>query len=159
MADGTPATGRDGPAPELVAALGAALLEASWQEGLIVCDPQWRLVYATPAAEALLGLEPGLAGRTLWRAQPALAGGLTELRFQSAMAAREAVDAVAAVKDVTGGGPDYAFEAIGSERAIQEAWRATRAGGTVVVEGTPETVAATSQSHTGRFLAPVLARG
>ena len=32
-------------------------------------------------------------------------------------------------------------------------------GGTVVVEGTPETVAATSQSHTGRFLAPVLTRG
>ena len=49
--------------------------------------------------------------------------------------AGEGVDAVAAVKDVTGGGPDYAFEAIGSERAIQEAWRATRAGGTVVVVG------------------------
>ena len=47
----------------------------------------------------------------------------------------EAVDAVAAVKDITGGGPDYAFEAIGSERAIQEAWKATRAGGTVVVVG------------------------
>lgn len=49
--------------------------------------------------------------------------------------AGDGVDAVAAVKDVTGGGPDYAFEAIGSERAIQEAWRATRAGGTVVVVG------------------------
>jgi S-(hydroxymethyl)glutathione dehydrogenase / alcohol dehydrogenase len=44
-------------------------------------------------------------------------------------------DAVAAVRDLTGGGPDYAFEAIGSERAIQEAWQATRPGGTVVVVG------------------------
>ena len=49
--------------------------------------------------------------------------------------AGDGVDAVAAVKDVTGGGPDYAFEAIGSERAIQEAWKATRIGGTVVVVG------------------------
>ncbi|HET9076942.1 MAG TPA: excinuclease ABC subunit UvrA, partial [Acidimicrobiales bacterium] len=29
-------------------------------------------------------------------------------------------------------------------------------GGRVVVEGTPETVAKTSDSHTGRFLAPLL---
>jgi len=32
-------------------------------------------------------------------------------------------------------------------------------GGTVVVEGTPEAVAKTPESYTGRFLAPVLARG
>jgi Zn-dependent alcohol dehydrogenase len=44
-------------------------------------------------------------------------------------------DTVEAVRDLTGGGPDYAFEAIGSERAIQEAWLAARAGGTVVVVG------------------------
>jgi Zn-dependent alcohol dehydrogenase len=58
-----------------------------------------------------------------------------ELGATDVVQAGEGVDAVAAVKDVTGGGPDYAFEAIGSERAIQEAWRATRAGGTVVVVG------------------------
>jgi S-(hydroxymethyl)glutathione dehydrogenase / alcohol dehydrogenase len=46
-----------------------------------------------------------------------------------------ATNAVSAVKDLTGGGPDYAFEAIGSEVAIQQAWAATRAGGTVVVVG------------------------
>jgi S-(hydroxymethyl)glutathione dehydrogenase / alcohol dehydrogenase len=46
-----------------------------------------------------------------------------------------AMDAVSVVKDLTGGGPDYAFEAIGSEAAIQQAWEATRAGGTVVVVG------------------------
>jgi len=32
-------------------------------------------------------------------------------------------------------------------------------GGTVVVEGTPEEVAATPESHTGRFLAPLLDQG
>jgi S-(hydroxymethyl)glutathione dehydrogenase / alcohol dehydrogenase len=49
--------------------------------------------------------------------------------------AGENEDTVEAVRDLTGGGPDYAFEAIGSERAIQEAWLAARAGGTVVVVG------------------------
>jgi S-(hydroxymethyl)glutathione dehydrogenase / alcohol dehydrogenase len=58
-----------------------------------------------------------------------------ELGATDVVQAGEGVDAVAAVQEVTGGGPDYAFEAIGSERAIQEAWRATRAGGTVVVVG------------------------
>jgi S-(hydroxymethyl)glutathione dehydrogenase / alcohol dehydrogenase len=58
-----------------------------------------------------------------------------ELGATDVVQAGEGVDAVAAVNDVTGGGPDYAFEAIGSERAIQEAWKATRAGGTVVVVG------------------------
>jgi S-(hydroxymethyl)glutathione dehydrogenase / alcohol dehydrogenase len=46
-----------------------------------------------------------------------------------------APDAVEAVRDFTGGGADYAFEAIGVERAIQEAWAAVRSGGTVVVVG------------------------
>ena len=32
-------------------------------------------------------------------------------------------------------------------------------GGEVVAEGTPEQVAANPASHTGRFLAPLLARG
>ena len=52
-----------------------------------------------------------------------------------AVHAGDDVDAVTAVKDLTDGGPDYAFEVIGSERSIQEAWKATRAGGTVVVVG------------------------
>jgi S-(hydroxymethyl)glutathione dehydrogenase / alcohol dehydrogenase len=49
--------------------------------------------------------------------------------------ATEEADVVEAVRDLTGGGPDYAFEAIGSERAIQQAWLSARAGGTVVVVG------------------------
>jgi Zn-dependent alcohol dehydrogenase len=58
-----------------------------------------------------------------------------ELGATDVVQAGEGMDAVAAVQDLTGGGPDYAFEAIGSEQAIQEAWKATRAGGTVVVVG------------------------
>jgi S-(hydroxymethyl)glutathione dehydrogenase / alcohol dehydrogenase len=45
------------------------------------------------------------------------------------------VNTAAAVRDLTGGGVDYAFEAIGLEPAIQAAWDAVRPGGTVVVVG------------------------
>jgi S-(hydroxymethyl)glutathione dehydrogenase/alcohol dehydrogenase len=44
-------------------------------------------------------------------------------------------DTAAAVRAATAGGPDYAFEAIGREEAIRQAWDATRAGGTLVVVG------------------------
>jgi S-(hydroxymethyl)glutathione dehydrogenase/alcohol dehydrogenase len=46
-------------------------------------------------------------------------------------------DAAAAVRELTGGGVDYAFEAIGREETIREAWDAVRAGGTAVVVGLP----------------------
>jgi S-(hydroxymethyl)glutathione dehydrogenase/alcohol dehydrogenase len=58
-----------------------------------------------------------------------------ELGATDVVQAGEGMDTVTAVQELTGGGPDYAFEAIGSERAIQEAWKTTRAGGTVVVVG------------------------
>jgi S-(hydroxymethyl)glutathione dehydrogenase / alcohol dehydrogenase len=45
------------------------------------------------------------------------------------------LDVVDAVRDLTDGGPDYAFEAIGSESSIREVWAAARPGGTVVVVG------------------------
>jgi S-(hydroxymethyl)glutathione dehydrogenase/alcohol dehydrogenase len=44
-------------------------------------------------------------------------------------------DVVTAVRDLTAGGPDYAFEAIGTEPTIQEAWQAAGPRGTVVVVG------------------------
>ena len=44
-------------------------------------------------------------------------------------------DTAAAVRDLTDGGVDYAFEAIGLEPTIQAAWEAVRSGGTVVVLG------------------------
>jgi S-(hydroxymethyl)glutathione dehydrogenase/alcohol dehydrogenase len=45
------------------------------------------------------------------------------------------VHVVAAVKSLTAGGPDYAFEAIGTEPTIQQAWEAAGPRGTVVVVG------------------------
>jgi S-(hydroxymethyl)glutathione dehydrogenase / alcohol dehydrogenase len=44
-------------------------------------------------------------------------------------------DPVTAVREATNGGPDYAFEAVGREESIRQAWDVTRAGGTVVVVG------------------------
>ena len=46
-------------------------------------------------------------------------------------------DVAAAVRDLTGGGVDYAFEAIGREATIRQAWEALRPGGTAVVLGLP----------------------
>jgi S-(hydroxymethyl)glutathione dehydrogenase/alcohol dehydrogenase len=45
------------------------------------------------------------------------------------------VDVVSTIRDLSGGGVDYAFEAIGLERAVREAWDSARAGGTTVVLG------------------------
>ena len=45
------------------------------------------------------------------------------------------VDVVATVRELTAGGPDYTFEAIGSEATIQQAWQAAGPRGTVVVVG------------------------
>jgi S-(hydroxymethyl)glutathione dehydrogenase / alcohol dehydrogenase len=44
-------------------------------------------------------------------------------------------DAVDAVRELTHGGADYAFEAIGDEEAIREVWAAVRPGATAVVLG------------------------
>ena len=44
-------------------------------------------------------------------------------------------DAADAVLEASGGGVDYAFEALGREETVQAAWRATAAGGTTVVVG------------------------
>jgi alcohol dehydrogenase len=47
-------------------------------------------------------------------------------------------DAVAAVRDLTGGGADHAVETVGSERVLAEAYAATRRGGTTVTVGLPD---------------------
>jgi S-(hydroxymethyl)glutathione dehydrogenase / alcohol dehydrogenase len=49
--------------------------------------------------------------------------------------AASGVDVVAAVRDLTDGGPDYAFEAVGTSRTVQQAWEAACPRGTVVVVG------------------------
>jgi S-(hydroxymethyl)glutathione dehydrogenase/alcohol dehydrogenase len=44
-------------------------------------------------------------------------------------------DPVAAVRELTGGGPDYAFEVIGSTETVAQAWNMVGAGGKVIVVG------------------------
>lgn len=51
--------------------------------------------------------------------------------------ARPTADTVRRVRHATGGGADYAFEAVGRAETISEAWDAVRAGGTAVVLGLP----------------------
>ncbi len=51
--------------------------------------------------------------------------------------ARASADTARRVRHATGGGVDYAFEAIGREETIREAWEAVRPGGTAVVVGLP----------------------
>lgn len=46
-------------------------------------------------------------------------------------------DASAAVPQITGGGADYAFEAVGDARVLHAAYAATRRGGTTVAVGLP----------------------
>jgi S-(hydroxymethyl)glutathione dehydrogenase/alcohol dehydrogenase len=45
-------------------------------------------------------------------------------------------DPVALAKELTGGGPDYGFEAIGNPRTMEQSFAAIRPGGTAVVVGT-----------------------
>lgn len=47
-------------------------------------------------------------------------------------------DAVEAVRSFTGGGAHYAFESVGSERVLVQAYEATRRGGTTVTIGLPD---------------------
>jgi S-(hydroxymethyl)glutathione dehydrogenase/alcohol dehydrogenase len=64
-----------------------------------------------------------------------------KLEFARAFGATHAVDAsaqdpVAAIRDLTGGrGADYAFEAAGRKASVEQAYLATRRGGTCVVIG------------------------
>ena len=44
-------------------------------------------------------------------------------------------DAVAQIKELTGGGVDYAFEAVGANQTARQAYDVTRKGGTVVLVG------------------------
>jgi alcohol dehydrogenase len=46
-------------------------------------------------------------------------------------------DPVPAIKEITGGGAHYAFESVGSERVLVQAYEATRRGGTTITLGLP----------------------
>lgn len=46
-------------------------------------------------------------------------------------------DVLEAIRDLTGGGAHYTFEAVGSEQALEQAFRATHRGGTTITVGLP----------------------
>jgi len=48
-----------------------------------------------------------------------------------------AVDPVEAVREITSGGAAYAFESVGNEKVLVEAYSATRRGGTTITIGLP----------------------
>jgi S-(hydroxymethyl)glutathione dehydrogenase/alcohol dehydrogenase len=63
-----------------------------------------------------------------------------KLAFAREFGATDVIDAskgdvVERIQNMTDGGVDYAFEAIGREQTVREAWDAARAGGTTVVLG------------------------
>lgn len=65
-----------------------------------------------------------------------------KLDMAQALGATHTVDAgradpVAQIRDITGGGADYAFEVIGSPPVIRQAFESLRPGGTVVAVGVP----------------------
>jgi S-(hydroxymethyl)glutathione dehydrogenase/alcohol dehydrogenase len=66
--------------------------------------------------------------------------GAEKLELARSLGATDAVDssvedAVAAVRELTGGGADHAFEVVGRPETIRLAWDAIHAGGTAVVVG------------------------
>lgn len=46
-------------------------------------------------------------------------------------------DPVAAIRELTGGGVDYAFESVGNENVLMQAYESTRRGGTTITVGLP----------------------
>ena len=84
-------------------------------------------------AARLAGARPIVAVDT----RPEKLGLAERLGATHAVEAAPGTDPAAAVRELTGGGADYAFEAIGREATIRQAWDALRPGGTAVVLGLP----------------------
>ncbi len=83
-------------------------------------------------------------GAQLARAYPIVAVDVLDAKLELAekLGATHTVNAkdgepAQAVKDLTSGGAHYTFEAVGSERVLQQAYQATRRGGTTVAIGLP----------------------
>jgi len=150
----------------VVAAGGAVRIPAElplWQAALLGCG----VVTGLGAVRNVARVKPGesvavfgcggvglqvIAGARLAGANPIIAVDRVreKLELARAQGATHAVDAaeedrpVSAVRRLTEGGVDYAFEVIGTPETIRLAWGAIRPGGTAVVVGlVPEGVEAT----------------
>jgi alcohol dehydrogenase len=84
---------------------------------------------------ALLGAK--LAGASTIVAIDVVEEKLALARSLGASAVPAGEDAVAAVRELTGGGVDRAIETVGNERVLAQAYAATRRGGTTVTVGLP----------------------
>jgi alcohol dehydrogenase len=60
-----------------------------------------------------------------------------ELGATATVHATDTADPVEAVRELTGGGAHWAFESVGSEQVLAQAYAATRRGGTTVAVGLP----------------------
>ena len=79
-----------------------------------------------------IGANPIIAvGRTAHKLELARQAGATHLIDTTE------TDAVAAIRDLTGGGAEYVFETVGDEQVLSQAYGATRRGGTTVTVGLP----------------------
>jgi S-(hydroxymethyl)glutathione dehydrogenase / alcohol dehydrogenase len=140
----------------VVAAAGAVKISADlplWQAALLGCGVVTGFGAVRNAAQVArgdsvcvigcggVGLQV-IAGSRLAGATPIIAVDRSSEKLERARAlgATHVVDssvedAVAAIRELTGGGVDHAFEVVGRPETIRLAWDATRAGGQAVVVG------------------------
>jgi alcohol dehydrogenase len=127
--------------PEIAALFGCAVMTGV---GAVVNTAQVR----AGRSAVILGLGgvglSALLGAVLVGAHPIVAVDVVpaklslalDLGSTAAVDARDA-DAVEQVREATTGGADYAFETVGSAKVLEQAYAATRRGGTTVTVGLP----------------------
>ena len=127
--------------PEIAALFGCAVMTGV---GAVVNTAQVR----AGRSAVVFGLGgvglSALLGAVLVGAHPIVAVDVvpTKLELAQALGATAVVDArdadaVEQVRAVTAGGADYAFETVGSAKVLEQAYAATRRGGTTVTVGLP----------------------
>ncbi|MFC9694392.1 zinc-dependent alcohol dehydrogenase family protein [Kribbella sp. NPDC056951] len=126
--------------PEIAALFGCAVMTGV---GAVVNTAQVR----AGRSAAVFGLGgvglSALLGAVLVGAHPIVAVDVVpeKLELARSLGATHTVpagsDAVEAIRDATAGGADYAFETVGSGKVLEQAYAATRRGGTTVTVGLP----------------------
>ncbi|RZU20525.1 alcohol dehydrogenase [Kribbella rubisoli] len=125
--------------PEIAALFGCAVMTGV---GAVVNTAQVR----AGRSAAIFGLGgvglSALLGAVLVGAHPIVAVDVVPSKLELALElgatyALDAADGVDQVRAATSGGADYAFETVGSAKVLEQAYAATRRGGTTVTVGLP----------------------
>ncbi|MFC6158064.1 zinc-dependent alcohol dehydrogenase family protein [Kribbella jiaozuonensis] len=125
--------------PEIAALFGCAVMTGV---GAVVNTAQVR----AGRSAVVFGLGgvglSALLGAVLVGAHPIVAVDVVPAKLELALqlgatVAVDARDAVDQVREATAGGADYAFETVGSAKVLEQAYAATRRGGTTVTVGLP----------------------